>query len=98
MNKILLEVVFSVILMLIFTAGSALPNVPDLLGNTPDTSSPDTSMPNASQEIMICTPYDLLVQKIDNAYHTQFKTSCDPVNFSGVHNGNDTNPDNPNNN
>ena len=25
-----------------------------------------------------CTAHDLLVQKMDNAYHTQFRTSCDP--------------------
>jgi hypothetical protein len=29
-----------------------------------------------------CTAHDFLVQKIDNAYHTQFPTSCDPVSIS----------------
>jgi hypothetical protein len=30
----------------------------------------------------ICTEHDLLVQKIGNAYHTQFQISCAPVSVS----------------
>jgi hypothetical protein len=29
-----------------------------------------------------CTAHDLLVQKIDNTYHTQFPIRCDPANIS----------------
>jgi hypothetical protein len=44
-------------------------------------SAISSSAPVAAQS-MTCTTHDLLVQKIDNAYHTQFPTSCDPVNTS----------------